>query len=549
MAWDETWDLVVVGSGGGAMAAGVAARDLGKSVLLLEKTDKIGGSTAMSGGVLWIPNHPLQAAAGVDDSYEAGLAYMNAAIGDAGPASSPTRKSAFLRAGPPMIELLQRKGVAFERAEGWSDYYDELPGGCPRSRSLISPMFDTRELGDWNDKLRRGPITVPVAAMEGALLTLAKRSIKGMLMALRFGLRLAKVRMTGKQLYTAGVAVQGRVLQAALRQGVEFRLNSAVVDLVFEGDRVTGVVAEADGVRMRIKGRDGVLIAAGGFSHNAEMRAKYQPQPSNVAWTNANPGDTGDLIQIAMRHGAATDLLDQTIWVPSSCPPGKPLAVFHVAELAKPHAIVVDKAGKRFADEACSYMEFGQRMYATGAVPAYVIIDSRHRNRYPWNMAAPGVTPKDWLESGYMKKADSLAGLAAKCGIDPAGLEATVARFNGFAQAGKDLDFKRGERVYDTVWADYTSKPSPTLGTLEKAPFYAVELVPGDVGTFGGILTDEHARVVREDGSIIPGLYAAGNSTASVMGRCYPGAGASIAASFVFGFIAARHAAGAQLNV
>lgn len=546
MAWDESWDLVVVGSGGGAMAAGLAARELGKSVLLLEKTDKVGGSTAMSGGVLWIPNHPLQAADGVDDSYEAGMAYMHATVGEAGPASSLERKDAFLRAGPAMVDMMMRQGVAFERSEGWADYYDDRAGGCPRSRSLVSPMFDARELGAWNDKLRRGPITLPVTAMEGVLLTLAKRSVKGMLMVARLAWRLAIMRLTGKQWLTSGGSLQGRVLKTALEQGVEMRTDTPVVDLVLEGDRVVGVVVETGGVTRRIEGRDGVLIAAGGFSHNADMRAQYQPQPATTAWTNANPGDTGELIRIAMRLGAATDLMDQTIWIPSSMPPGSQKAIFHVPELAKPHIIAVDKQGRRFANESCSYMEFGQRMYAAGAVPGYMIFDSQHRNNYPWGISPPVKTPRNWLDSGYMKKADNIADLAEKCGIDPVGLKATIARFNGFARSGKDEDFQRGNRVYDGVWADFTHKPSPTLGTIEKGPFYAVELVPGDVGTFGGILTDEKARVLREDGSVIQGLYATGNSTASVMGRCYPAAGASIAASYVFGYIAARHAARAN---
>jgi 3-oxosteroid 1-dehydrogenase len=545
--WDESADFVVIGSGGGSMCAGLVQRQFGKSVVVLEKTDKVGGSTSMSGGVLWIPNHPLQAEAGVPDSYEQGLAYLNATVGDVGPASSPARKDAFLRRGPEMVTFLRGKGLKFRRCEGWSDYYDEKPGGCARSRSLAMELFDARELGDWNAKLRRGPYDIPAKWPESRLLMLAKRMPQGVLAAIGLGLRIAMMKLAGKQLVGMGAAIQGRMLQAALREGVDIRLESPVRELVEEGGRITGVVVRNGSGERRIEARDGVLINAGGFSRNAEMRRKFGPQPSSVDWTNANPGDTGEVIETAMAHGAATDLMDQAVWLVTSVTPEGGRA-FHVLDLAEPHLIMVDQNGERFTDESCSYMENGQRMYAAGAVPAWVILESRHRERYPWAGAIGGKTPERWFESGYMKKADTIEGLAAACGIDPQRLRRTVERFNGFAKTGRDLDFKRGDRAYDRVFGDPTVKPNPCLGALEKAPFYAVQVYPGDVGTFGGLLTDEHGRVLRGDGSAIAGLYATGNSTASVMGRCYPGAGASIAASFVFGYIAAHHAAGRILN-
>jgi 3-oxosteroid 1-dehydrogenase len=196
-------------------------------------------------------------------------------------------------------------------------------------------------------------------------------------------------------------------------------------------------------------------------------------------------------------------------------------------------------------NESQSYMANGHALYRND-VPAFVIMESRHRKRYAWGSEAPGITPPEWEASGYMKKADTIEALAAKCGIDPAGLKAEIGKFNGYTKTGKDLDFHRGDRGYDRWFGDPTVKPNPNLGAIEKPPFYAFEMVPGDVGTAGGIMTDEYARALRADGSIIPGLYATGNSSASVMGRCYPAAGASIAASFVFAYIAARHAAGAS---
>jgi 3-oxosteroid 1-dehydrogenase len=315
-----------------------------------------------------------------------------------------------------------------------------------------------------------------------------------------------------------------------------------VTELVEENGRITGVVTQKDGRPWRIEARDGVLINAGGFAHNAELRKKYGPQPSSVAWTNANPGDTGEMIEIARAHGAALDLTDQAVWIPTSLPPDG-ARLMNVPDLPKPHVIVVNKQGKRFCDEAQSYMKNGQDYYKYHAIPAWAIMDARYFKKYGWGFRL-GPVPKSWYESGFVKEAPTLRALAERIGVDPAGLESTVERFNGFARAGKDLDFNRGGKAYDLVFADPANKPNPALGPLEEAPFRAIEIWPGDVGTFGGIVTDEYGRALREDGSVIPGLYATGNSTASVMGKTYPGAGASIAPSFIFGWVAARHAVG-----
>jgi 3-oxosteroid 1-dehydrogenase len=273
------------------------------------------------------------------------------------------------------------------------------------------------------------------------------------------------------------------------------------------------------------------------------MRSKYGRQPSSTAWTVANPGDTGEIIEEAMRIGAATDLMDEAWWIPSSVQPdGSPL--YAVYERSKPHAIMVDSSGQRFVNEAASYMFVGQAMYERNktvpAVPSWWIMDSRNRARYLWGLCPGGVTPKKWIASGYMKKAATIESLAHKCGVDPAGLARTVERFNESAIDGLDPDFHKGERAYDRYYGDPRNKPNPCVGPVDKPPFYAVALYPGDVGTCGGLLTDERARVLDDEGQVITGLYATGNCTASVMGRTYPGAGASIGASFVFGWIAAQ---------
>jgi 3-oxosteroid 1-dehydrogenase len=539
--WDESADLVIVGSGGGSMCAALVARALGKKPLILEKTEFVGGSTSMSGGILWIPDNPLMKLAGVDDSYDRARSYLDSVVGDAGPASSPQRREAYLRTGPRMIEFLQKQGLKFSWCDGWSDYYDDRPGGEPRGRSLQCELFDTNELGEWKSRLRPSPMgAVPLAYPDTIRLGLMKRTRAGRLALARLIGRSIKQVFTRTSLVNVGMALQGRMLQAALRASVPIWTEAAVEELITENNRVVGVRVRRDGKSVVVQARAGVLLNSGGFSHNRAMRERYQPQPASTAWTFANPGDTGEVIEQAVRLGAAIDLMDQSWWVPASVgPDGQPL--MHVMDIPKPHCIVVDKQGKRFVDESVSYMEFGQTLYRQG-VPGFAIFDSRHRRNYLWYLQPPGITPKRWLDSGYLKKAATLYALAKQCGIEPNNLQATVERFNQFARNGRDDDFQRGNRAYGRHYADPANTPNAGLGGIEKGPFYAVQIVPGDVGTAGGMMTDEFARVLRADGSVIDGLYATGNCTASVMGRTYPAAGASIGASFVFGYIAARHA-------
>jgi len=559
--WDETYDFVIVGSGGGSMCAALASKSLGKRALIIEKQRKVGGSTGFSGGVWWIPNNPVMKRHGVEDSYERAREYLDAVVTYSGPATTPARREAFLRTGPEMVGFLERNGMAFEYADGWSDYYDELPGGQPRGRSLVARLFNIKELGEWAAKLSRYPgFPLPMNAHEFPDLLLVKRTWAGKRAAARLAGRMLYQQLTGKELVGAGAAIQGRMLQIALREDLPIWTQTPVNDFIVENDGVTGVIAQRGGREIRVRALEGVLINVGGFSRNAEMRNKYQPQPSSNAWTNANPGDTGEIIEAAMRLGANVDCMEESWWVVTSMGPnqtwpegaitadGTIVPFMHHLDLSLPFSMMVDGNGERFCDEAGAYMEIGQRMYErhrqTGkAVPSWLVMDSRQRKNYSWGTAPPGKIPKQWLDSGYLVAADSITELASKCGIDAAGLQATVQRFNGFCRSGVDEDFGRGSRAFDRCHGDPTIKPNPNLGAIEQAPFYACRMYPGDVGTAGGVVTDEHARVLRADGSAIPGLYATGNSTASVMGRCYPGAGASIGASFVFGYIAARHAA------
>jgi 3-oxosteroid 1-dehydrogenase len=385
-----------------------------------------------------------------------------------------------------------------------------------------------------------------MSSPESVHLFVAKKTWKGKVVAARIAWRMLVKKVFGKDLRGAGPALQGRMFQLAQRAGVPVWTDTPVRDFIIEDGRVAGVVAEREGREVRIGARLGVLVNAGGFSRNPAMREAHQPKPTSTEWTLVNPADTGDLIQAAVGLGANIQFMDESWWLPGSYYPEGGSAGFHSPnDIGKPHCIVVGKDGRRFANESSGYMEFGQRMYAAHAVPAWAIFDSRHRNTYPWGTMFPGKVPKHLIENGYLKRADSLAELAAQCGIHAGGLLDTVARFNRFAVDGVDQDFHRGESAYNNYYGDPTVRPNPNLGALEKAPFYACAIYPGDVGTAGGIVADEHGRALREDGSIIPGLYVTGNSSAAVAGRCYPGAGASVGPSMVFGYIAARHATGA----
>ncbi len=539
MSESQTFDLVIVGSGGASITAALVARAAGKRPVILEKQGVAGGSTAYSGGVIWAPTNPFL---GTRDSFAMAQTYLDGLAGDDSDAAR-RRRAAFIRHSPMLIEFLQRHGMKFMHAH-WPDYYSDAPGGLAEGRSLVCPLFDINELGEWASRLAafsEWP-ALPIGSHEFAALSLFKHTWRGRGMAVRVAARLLSQKLTGKRLRGSGGALQGRMLQVALRHKIPIWLNARVEELIVEADRVVAVNVAREGKTVRVEAKHGVLLDAGGFSHNMAMRRTYQLGANNQ-WSLSNPGDTGEVMLEALKLGAAVDLMDEAWWVPSSFLPSGKLQGFHVPiDTAKPHCIVVDRDGRRIGNEAGAYMEFGQRMFAAGAVPAWAILEHRHRQRYAWGALTPGKTPDALIGQGYIKKSESLHALAFQCGIDPHGLAATIARFNSFCSVGVDSDFHRGASAHNRSVGDPTYTPNACLGPLCQAPYYAVAIQPADVGTAGGLVTDEHGRVMRSDGSVIQGLYAAGNCTASVMGRCYPGAGASIGAAFVFGLISARHA-------
>ncbi len=544
---DETYDFVVVGSGGGSMCAGLIMREAGKSVLILEKTDLIGGSTAKAGGVMWVPNNRFMAADGVEDSPERAMAYLDAVVGDHNdtPGATRDRRAAYVENAPRMIDFLVKQGIRLRRIRSWPDYYDDRAGGSEPGRTVVAELFNLNELGDLKAKLR--PNNFPIAGPLDELmqLPLFKRSWRSRYLMMKTALRTVSARLTGKHWVTAGAALQGRMLQQAAGKGIEIRTDAPVKEILVEDGAAVGLVTVKDGRDWRVGARCGILVNAGGFAHNQAMRDEHIPNTS-TEWTHAAPGDTGDMHRELARLGAAMAQMNEMVGNQMTLPPGvAPVGV--QMQLAKPHAILVDQSGERYLNEGGSYMEFCQGMLArneeVSAIPSWMVVDTRFLRDYMIGSTMPGTgKPQSWYDSNYLRKGETIEQLATACGMDPARLKANVDRFNGFARNGRDEDFGRGNRAYDRWLGDRTHGPSATLGTIEEGPFFAVPVVPGDVGTFGGVVTDTHARVLRDDGTPIRGLYATGTTTASVMGRTYPGAGCSIGPSFTWGFVAARHA-------
>jgi 3-oxosteroid 1-dehydrogenase len=546
--------LVIAGSGGGGLAAAIAAIDSGLEPLVLEKMSTVGGSTGMSGGIVWIPNNPLMRAEGVADSHEEGLAYLEAVVGDVGPASTPARREMFLRAGSEMITFLQRKGVRFVRCKGWADYYSNRAGGNEAGRGVEGIPFDSRALGKWSDRMPTSygnRVGLVVRTNELRLVQYFNRSPATFVGASKVFARSKVAQAQRKDMLTNGASLIAQMVKVLMDLEGEPPIwtESPIEGLVVEEGRVVGVRVLKEGRPLQVEGRKGVLLAAGGFARNAEMRRRYSGnQPNEAEWTLANPGDTGEVMREAMRLDAKTDLMDEAWWLPMTTSALGAAAASVGQARQRPGAIFVDNAGERFCNESNSYVEVGKAMYANKAVPCWLIFDEGYVQRYATtsNPLKRGL-PQEVIDSGAIRKADTIEELAGLIGVDPVGLKRTVTRFNEHAEKGLDPDFGRGQSAYNDCLGDPGHKPNRSLGALDRAPFYATEVYPNDVGTCGGLVTDQYARVLDNGDQPIPGLYATGNITATVMGRTYPGAGASIANTMVFGYVAARHAAGGRL--
>ncbi len=548
--WDHVADVVAVGTGAAGLGAALAAHANGLEPIVLERAGMVGGSSMLAGGGMWVPCNHFMLADGDHDSREVALEYMENLIGDLPPASSRVRKEAFVDNAPKMIEFLESLGLKFRRTTGYPDYFPHIAGGSEVGRGVESVIWDTRALGEWVDKIppRGFPRNLPLGTLDVAKVVLAKRTFSGFLRLARIYAHHFVAKMRRQKLVGGGGALVGQLLYQTISRGIPVWLETRVVELVVEDGRVTGVVAERDGKTLRIQARRAVHLGAGGFARNEELRQKYQPHPITNTWTSAFAGDLGDGLLLGQSVGAATALLDEAWWGPSSVLPPNGPAIFHVSERSKPGSLIVDQSGVRYFNESTDYVLAGQTMFERNrevpAIPSYLIFDQRYRNRYPFAAFLPGRTPQHLIDNGYFKRADTLDALASLCELPADALTATVERFNGLAKQGVDEDFHRGENAYDTYYGDPRVKPNSCLAPIEVAPFYAVALYPGDLGTKGGLVTDERGRVLREDGSVVDGLYASGNTTASVMGRRYPGPGVTLAPALTFSWLAMLDVAG-----
>ncbi len=542
----EAVDVVVVGAGGAGMTAALAAKARGLETVLIEKSAYFGGSTARSGGGVWIPNNYALEAAGQGDDPELSKQYLDSIVGDVVP---KVRRDTYLDRGPEVMDFIKdQTPVRFTWVPQYADYHPEAPGGRLAGRSSEPIPLDARFLGEELSHLHppytKAPANLIVTQADYRKISLGLRTVRGPLTMAKVLVKRLVSLMLGRKMYAMGNAIVIGLRKGLIDADVPVHYETELTGLVLEDGRVVGVRVLRDGVESVVRARRGVILGSGGFEKNLEMREKYQPQPTSVDWTTGSQFNTGGGVLAGIAAGADVDLMDDSWWGPTIPLPSGPW--FCLAERNLPGSIIVNQAGQRFMNEALPYVEAVHEIYkgeATGVghVPAWMVIDQRYRNRYLFAGLSPRQPfPGRWYKHGTVKKADSLEALAAEIEVPADALTATVERFNGFARTGVDEDFHRGESGYDKYYSDPTVKPNPSLHTIDQGPFYAVKIVPGDLGTKGGLVTDEKARVLRADGSTIPGLYAAGNVSSAVMGRTYAGPGATIGPALTFGYLAAE---------
>lgn len=536
MSGMNEYDVVVVGSGAAGMTAALTAAHHGLRTVLIEKAPTFGGSTARSGGGVWIPNNDVLLAEGVPDTPEQARAYLTHITGDV---VDDAMRTAFLEHGPEVLRfVLASTPLRMRWVNGYSDYYPEAPGGLPMGRSLEPRPLNAAVLGDELARLTppylKAPTGIAVTQADYRWMNLVARHPRGMLRTARVAGRRALSLVMRRQLLTMGQALSAGLRAGLAKLDVPVKLSTPLTGLIVENDRVVGVETENGPIRAT----RGVLLASGGFERNERMRKEYQQAPIGTEWTVGAEENTGDGIEAGMRLGAAVAVMDDAWWGPSIMLPRGPY--FCLAERSLPGSIIVNDRGERFVNEAAPYVDAVHAMYETDSVPAWLIADQTYRNRYIFAGLGPRQPfPGRWYKAGTVRRAPTLDALAEEIEIPAATLLDTVSRFNKFAESGVDSDFHRGDSAYDRYYGDPRNRPNPNLAPLAKGPFYAIRVVPGDLGTKGGLRTDTAARVLRADGTVIEGLYAAGNASAPVMGHTYAGPGATLGPAMVFGYLAA----------
>lgn len=549
---DTSVDLLVVGSGTG-MAAALAAHESGLTVLIVEKSCHVGGSTARSGGALWLPASPILDEKRAGDSIERAETYLRSVVAGTAPA---IRSAGYLRNVTATVEMLRRSTpIRFSWAKDYSDYHPEQPGGTAAGRTCECRPLNSAILGEYRARLRPGvmepKIPMPTTTADYRWMNLMARVPRRGIptIAKRLGQGVGGL-LLGRRYIAGGQALAAGLFAGVLRAGIPVWTGTELARLTTAGGRVTGAVVRHDGREVTVTARRGVVLAAGGFDHSMAMRWKFQSENLGEHLSLGAESNTGDAIQAAQDLGAATDLMDQAWWFPAVSPlPGRSPSVM-LAERSLPGSLIVDQNGARFANEATDYMSFGQRVLelersGSPVESMWIIFDRQYRNSYVFagELFPRMPIPRSWYEAGIAHRSDDLTELAREVGVPGAQFAATVTRFNEMARAGYDADFARGSSAYDRYYGDPTISPNPNLRAVDKRPFYAVRMVLSDLGTCGGLRADDSARVQREDGSVIKGLYAIGNTAANAFGAAYPGAGATIAQGLVYGYIAARNAA------
>ena len=549
-------DVIVVGSGAAGLTCATVAAKAGLSVLLLEATATFGGTTALSGGGVWIPATHHMRNLGISDSIEEADTYLKAVLGNFYDAD---KIGTYLRTAPEMLAYLEANSEVQLTGSDIPDYAPDAPGWKP-GRCHLTAEFDGARLGDDFDKIRP-PLpemglfgSMQITPFDAYRMQRWSQSGANALHTLKFFGRYALDRLRGRRgrHMANGNALVGRLFKSARDAGVTLVNNARVRELVYDGDRVTGVVVERGGTRETHSARRGVVLASGGFGANEAMRQKYLPH-SAPGWSVQPEGSQGDGIAMGQKVGAVLNESNfaNGIWAPASTFPRKDGTIAKFPSLVFdrhcPGSIMVDaRNGKRFVDESFHYQNFGEVTREKGVTKIWMISDATAVAMYGIGMVKPApFSPKPWVRKGYLKSAPTIAGLAKQIGIDSAALEATVTRFNADAVVGKDSEFQRGENAYSAYMGDGTHKPNPSMGALTKAPFYALELRPSDLSTLAGLNTNARAQVLDTQGVPIPGLYAAGLDGNTIMRGRYPGGGSSLGPAMTFGYIAARELAGA----
>ena len=559
-SWDHIVDVLVVGSGNGGLTAAVANHEMGsKDVLVIEKADKIGGTSATSGGGIWIPCNRYAQEAGAEDSLEEAREYLKHTLeGEDIPAELV---ESYLENGPKMVDFLHKcSHVRYESLDHYPDYYSSLPGAKPGHRSLEPTPINASELGSeykrmtYSHHMMRMFGVIHFTQVEAQVLMLKLPGWRKLTMSMVLNYLFDipwRLRTNISRRLACGSAGVARLYLSVKERNIPVWFNSPMVDLIEENGRVVGATVTRDGKNIRVHARNGVVLAAGGFERNQELREKYLPSPTNVEWSAGAYTNTGDPLTAGLKLGAATRLMNDAWWTTTLCVPDEPMPRLSIMEKSFPGSCVVNTKGVRFANESQNYMAFQKRLFEAHSdenpcAPAYHIFDSRFRRDYivgplmTASMKPDWTIPKKWYDQGFVGKADSITELAVQMGIDPEGLEGTVNKMNHYAKTGVDDDFQRGDAEYDRYYADPEIKPNPCLAAIDEGPFYAMRIEAGDFGTLGGLATDVNAQVLHENGEPIEGLYAVGNCSAAILST-YPGPGATLGPAMTMAYQSAKH--------